>query len=333
MEKTIDRASPEYCGLWDRYITRGLKSLTSAEQRVLNIGTGGGYLAPTSWAKFIDDAMTQDAIISRVRTVKTTTSFVQPIYNNDSTVNEGVDEASGGTTESDLTFSEPYQGQTTDEYTFSLNKITLFCKVSNELLHDSQAAQSVDEFIRREFLSQLITKVNKQILVGDGDTQCQGAYQSAVAYGRVIGSGVSVTNTMKDILAAAWYPDSATESPMPYESWVNSVAVINSQSISSFDSSFFPPLFPCFRGSMGSGTSVQGLPTVYAQLSDTDETGSPLVMFFDPTKYLLATDMAGFTVERFDELYADTNETLFRGVVRADGCILNTSAVLVVARD
>jgi HK97 family phage major capsid protein len=325
--------SPEYANAYQTYVLRGHKYLSDAELRVLNIGTGGSLLSPTGWAKSLEHQITEDTILSRVQKVESATNFVAQIYQNDITVQTGVAEQSVGTLQSP-SFKRPYQGITgTTEYTFSLNKITVGVRVSNELLSDTNAAASVETWLQTEIIGSLIGKVNNQILIGNGSTACQGAWGTAITNSRTASTGVATTNTMKDVLSAAWGSTNSTLEPIAYESWKNCLAVINSRTLGSWDSTAFPLLFPTFAGSMSKGTTVEGLPLVYARLAaTTPASGDTIAMFFDPTKYLLVTNPGSFQVTRYGEVYADSNETLILGTVRADGCLLNTSGVLNVTR-
>jgi len=325
--------SPEYANAYQTYVLRGHKYLSDAELRVLNVTTGGTVIAPTMWATSLEHAITEDTILSRVRRVESSTNFVANIFQNDLTVTTGVAEAPTPTFISP-TFIKPYQGTTgTTQYTFSLNKITSAIKVSNELLADTNAAASVEKFLQEEIMSALIGKVNNQILIGGGATECQGAWGTAKTNSRTASTGVATTNTMKDVLSAAWGSTNSTLEPIAYESWVNCLAVINSRTLGSWDSTAFPLLFPTFAGSMSKGTTVEGLPLVYERLAaTTPASGDTLVMFFDPTKYLLATSPSSFQVARYAEPFAATNETLIMGTVRADGCLLNNAGVLNVTR-
>jgi HK97 family phage major capsid protein len=206
-------------------------------------------------------------------------------------------------------------------------------RVSNELLSDTNAAASVETWLQTEIIASLIGKVNNQILIGNGSTACQGAWGTAKTNSRTASTGVATTNTMKDVLSAAWGSTNSTLEPIAYESWKNCLAVINSRTLGSWDSTAFPLLFPTFAGSMSKGTTVEGLPLVYARLAaTTPASGDTIAMFFDPTKYLLVTNPGSFQVTRYGEVYADSNETLILGTVRADGCLLNTSGVLNVTR-
>lgn len=337
-KNTLDRGGEEYRGLFQDYLRHGTGRLTDAEVRALsNSGTGlGNVLAPTGWSDFIELSMRQDTILSKVRKVTTAGKFTQPINVADATVNSNQSETNIGTESwtAGTALALPQQGSGgSTTYTFSLKKVTAWTKVSNEILEDSTAAASIEEFVRAELVAELITQLNSQILIGDGSTGCQGAFNSAKAYSRTASTGVATSNKPSDILAAAWGSSNSALSPMAFESWKNSVAVINSRLTGSFDSTFFPPLFPLFVGNMQDGTSVEGLPTVYHRLSaTTPAAGDTLVMFFDPTKYLLATSFRGFSVTRLSETYSGTDQTAFVASVRADGCLLHTSGVLNVNR-
>lgn len=335
---TLDRGGEEYRGLFQDYLRHGTGRLTDAEVRALsNSGTGlGNVLAPTGWSDFIELSMRQDTILSKVRKVTTAGKFTQPINVADATVNSNQAETNIGTESwtAGTALALPQQGSGgSTTYTFSLKKVTAWTKVSNEILEDSTAAASIEEFVRAELVAELITQLNSQILIGDGSTGCQGVFNSAKAYSRTASTGVATSNKPSDILAAAWGSSNSALSPMAFESWKNSVAVINSRLTGSFDSTFFPPLFPLFVGNMQDGTSVEGLPSVYHRLSaTTPAAGDTLVMFFDPTKYLLATSFRGFSVTRLSETYSGTDQTAFVASVRADGCLLHTSGVLNVNR-
>jgi HK97 family phage major capsid protein len=334
----LDRGGEEYRSLFQNYLRHGTSRLTDAEVRALsNSGTGlGNVIAPTGWSDFIELSMRQDTILSRVRKVTTAGKFTVPINVADATVNTNQTETNIGTESwtAGTALALPQQGSGgSTTYTFSLKKVTAWTKVTNEILEDSTAAASVEEFVRAELVAELIAQINSQILIGDGSAGCQGAFNSAKAYSRTASTGVATTNKPSDILAAAWASTNSALSPLAFESWKNSVAVINSRLTGSFDSTFFPPLFPLFAGNMQEGTSVEGLPTVYHRLSNTTPAaGDTLVMFFDPTKYLLATSFRGFSVTRLNETYAGNDQTAFVASVRADGCLLHTSGVLNVNR-
>ena len=330
----IDRSSDQYSEIYQNYLRLGQRKLDEREIRALSILSGGTVLPPTSWSKFIDDAMAQDAILSRVRRVETTTAFVQPIMTTPPAINTGVAEASLGATEADPAYLKPYVGTSgTTQYTFSLNKITSWLKVSNELLNDTKAAADIETFLRQELITALMDEVNRQILMGAGSTECQGSFNSAKLYSRTASTGVATTNTIKDVISAAWLSSASTFSPLPYESWRNCVAVINSRTMASWDPSAFPILFPTMSGSMKDGTTYEGLPVVYHRLSTgTPTTGDTICHFFDPSKYLLATNLNGFTVARFDEVNMQNDQTRFVASVRVDGSILHSSSVLNVNR-
>lgn len=333
MSGQTDRGHEDYAAIYSKFLRRGYRGLTEAESRSLTIGSGGTALAPTRWSDYIGQAVENDFMLGRVQRIESTTAFKLPVYANDITGNNNVAEEATGT-ESTPTFALPQQGTGgATTYTFSLKKITARVRVSNELLADSKAAADVDAFLMKELVSALITRVNSQIVHGNGTTQCQGSYRSATAYSQTVSTGVATTNTAKDVISAVWAGTNTTEPVMPYESWVNSVAVVNSRTVANFDATFYPVLFPVFRGSMQNGTTVEGLPTIYHRLTTTTPaSGDTLVHFVDPTRYLLVTDFSGFSVARFTETFADTNETLFFGSVRADGSIMNKSAVLNVNR-
>jgi len=335
-ETKIARDSDQYSDIYRTFLRRGARGLTDVEARALTISSGGTALAPTAWSKYIDTEIAEDAILSRVQKIETPTAFNLPIYAEDATVNTNVAE-SALSSQSSPTFAKPVQGTNTGTsatyYTFAQKKVTAWVKVSNELLNDSKGAQDVEEFLRRALVDGLIGEVGRQILIGNGTSECQGSFNSAKGYSRTASTGVATTNTMKDVISAVWGSTASALSPLPYESWINSVAVINSRLMASFDPTFFPVLFPSFRGTMVNGTTVEGLPTVYHRLSTgTPASGDTLVHFFNPAQYLLAHSFGAFSVARYSETAADTNETIFVASIRCDGSITNKFAVLNVNR-
>jgi HK97 family phage major capsid protein len=335
-ETKITRDSEQYSDIYRTFLRRGARGLTDVEARALTISSGGTALAPTAWSKYIDTEIAEDAILSRVQKIETPTAFNLPIYAEDATVNTNVAESALGT-QSSPTFAKPVQGTSTGTsatyYTFAQKKVTAWVKVSNELLNDSKGAQDVEEFLRRALVDGLIGEVSRQILIGNGTSECQGSFNSAKGYSRTASTGVATTNTIKDVISAVWGSTNSALSPLPYESWINSVAVVNSRLVASFDSTFFPVLFPTFRGTMVNGTTVEGLPTVYHRLSaTTPAAGDTLVHFFNPAQYLLAHSFGAFSVARYSETAADTNETIFVASIRCDGSITNKFAVLNVNR-
>ena len=208
-ETKIARDSDQYSDIYRTFLRRGARGLTDIEARALTISSGGTALAPTAWSKYID------------------TEIASP------------------------TFAKPVQGTTAGTsgtyYTFAQKKVSAWVKVSNELLNDSKGAQDVEEFLRRALVDGLIGEVGRQILIGNGTSECQGSFNSAKGYSRTASTGVATTNTMKDVISAVWGSTNSALSPLPYESWINSVAVVNSRLVASFDSTFFPVLFPSFR--------------------------------------------------------------------------------------
>ena len=173
-DHTITRDSEQYADIYRTFLRRGARGLTDVEARALTIASGGTALAPTGWSKYIETAINEDAILSRVQKIATPTAFVLPVYGEDVTVNTNVSEASLGT-QSSPTFAKPYQGTSSGTsattYQFAQKKVTAWVKVSNELLNDSKGAQDVEEFLKRGLVDGLIGEVNRQILIGNGTTE------------------------------------------------------------------------------------------------------------------------------------------------------------------
>lgn len=334
MEKnTLDRGGDEYRHLYQTYLRKGHNGLTDAEARALSVGSAGSgaALAPTSWSDYVQNTLAQDYILGKVNIVPTTTGFTQPIVITDATGNTNVAEGSLGT--ESYTGSNPIlnarigtSGTTTA--TYSLKKLTAWATVSNELLEDTESAQGVEELLRRQLTARLITILNQQIIIGTGNAngQIQGSYNAAKVYGRTSALGGTATSVSAWTVLRNVCNNSGTDAPlMSWEQFSRCVMVLNSYNIVNFSST------GDLMSSVAYGNgNMMNLPWMYYPLDTTGSgtPGSSQIHLFDPTQYLLATNLSGMTVTRLSERYAAENQTAFVCSIRADGNILNTQAVL-----
>jgi len=325
---TLDTSGDEYRHLYQTYLRKGQNGLTDAETRALSIGaaTGGQVLAPSSWSDYVQNQMQNDAILKRVNIVQTTTGFTQPIFVTNPTVNAAVSEASLGTesyTGSNFVVNPKFANTSR---AFALKKFTAWATVSNELLEDTEAAQSVEEFLKRQLTASILSTINQQIVRGNGSSsQLQGSWQAAIDYSRTKAANAS-GNTTAHIWLAMTDAGAGNESNIDPVTFSRCVIVFNTRTGDKYSYGAGTPLDGMNFSAEG-GLTTFGRPVVYMRLSDATGTGATLMHIFDPSQYLLATNLSGMTVTRLSERYADSNQTAFVASIRADGNILNTQAV------
>ena len=321
----LDRGGEDFSHLYNLYLRKGASALTDVEARAISIGSGGASLVPSSWTKFVQETIKEDAIMSKVNVINTTTTFSQPIVSADPSVNTNVSEASLGTEDSSMALAS--SKFVTTAATYSLKKVTSWLRVSTELLEDSEAAQSVEDLIRRQLIAKLITTINDQILVGSGSGACQGSVTAATNYSRSAIFGSSAITTL-NFFRAVMNDGGANLPKITYANFRRSLLVMNTYAPINFTSE------GVFWQALAFDDSFHGLPMIWHPLDSTgtSSTNSIQMHFFDPTQYMLALNFGGFNVTRYDETYAGTGQTAFVASVRASGNIMNTQGVLNLLR-
>lgn len=334
MGKTMDRSCEDYSHIYRTFLTRGNAGLTDTEARALSIASNGAALVPTAWADHVQETIAQDTLLGKVNIVHTASPFVLPIVTTDATANITVAEGAMGN-ESSVALTKPYGGLTgTTQYTFSLKKITAWIKVSNELLEDSEAAQSVEELLKRQLTARIVTILNRQILTGSGAAsttgtaiECQGSFHSARMYGRSASStSGAVANHVISMMNSMWLTGVGTLPAVPFEVFNRMTIVLQTRAFSAFNTT--GNVAAALAGSHPGHLTILGRPVIYAHLEDTASAITvPFMHLLDPTQYLLAMNKSGISVARYGETFADTGQTVFAASVRADGSIMNTQAV------
>ena len=325
--KQLDRGGEDFSHIYNLYLRKGINSLTDVEARAISIGSGGASLVPSSWTKFVQETIKEDAIMSKVNVINTTTTFSQPIVSAVPSVNTNVAEASLGTEDSTMALASSKFVATAA--TYSLKKVTSWLRVSTELLEDSEAAQSIEELLKRQLIAKLITTINNQILIGSGSGACQGSVTAATNYSRVgIFGGTAGSQVVLNLFRAVMNDGGANLPLMTYANFRRSLMVINTYAPLNFTNE------NVFWQAMAFDDSFHGLPVLWHPLDSTGvaTSGSIQIHFFDPTQYMLALNFGGFNVTRYDETYAGTGQTAFVASVRASGNIMNTQGVLNLTR-
>lgn len=335
MGKTMDRSCEDYSHIYRTFLTRGHAGLTDTEARAISISANGTALVPTTWANYVQNTIAQDSLLSKVNVVHSTSPFVLPIVTTDATANITVAEGALGT-ESSVVVTKPYGGLTgTTTYTFGLKKITAWTKVSNELLEDSEAAQSVEELLKRQLTARIATILNRQIITGSGAAsttgtaiECQGSFHSARMYGRFASStsSFSAANHAISMLKSLIGTTDGTLPAVSFESFSRMTVVLNTRVLDTIASTGNIPA--ALASSHPDHLTLLGRPVMFTHLENgAAATGSTFMHLLDPTQYLLAMNPEGISVARFSETLADADQTIFAATVRADGSIMNTQAV------
>jgi hypothetical protein len=323
----LDRGGEDFSHLYNLYLRKGASALTDVEARAISIGSGGASLVPASWTKFVQETIKEDAIMGKVNVINTTTTFSQPIVSAVPSVNTNVSEASLGTEDSTMALASSKFVATAA--TYSLKKVTSWLRVSTELLEDSEAAQSIEELLKRQLIAKLITTINDQILVGSGSGACQGSVTAATNYSRsAIFGGSGGSQVILNIFRAIMNDGGANVPKITYANFRRSLLVMNTYAPINFTSE------GVFWQALAFDDSFHGLPVLWHPLDSTGvaTSGSIQMHFFDPTQYMLALNFGGFNVTRYDEAYAGTGQTAFVASVRASGNIMNTQGVLNLLR-
>jgi len=325
--KQLDRGGEDFSHIYNLYLRKGLNSLTDVEARAISIGSGGASLVPASWTKFVQETIKEDAIMSKVNVINTTTTFSQPIVSAVPSVNTNVSEASLGTEDSTMALASSKFVATAA--TYSLKKVTSWLRVSTELLEDSEAAQSVEDLIRRQLIAKLITTINDQIFVGSGSGACQGSVTAATNYSRsqILG-GAAGSITSQAIFRAIMNGGGASPPFITYANFRRSIMILNTYAAINIASE------GTIYQALSFGNTFNGLPMIWYPIDATGiaTSGSVQYHFFDPTQYMLALNFGGFNVTRYDETYAGTGQTAFVASVRASGNIMNTQGVFNLLR-
>lgn len=376
MEKKnqLDRNSEEYRSLFRNYLTKGHSGLTDAEARALSEGsaTGGAVLFPTTYSNLFMEELGDDEILGKVSKVYSSTGtfsvpVITPIASGGFSVQKNPGEggtlldatAGSQTTVTVPTIANPGTGVTgSSTSTFTLKRISVMVKVSQELLEDSaqMGDASVESFVIRQATQDIISQLNKQILVGNkddsvtagtastvGSDACHGVFNTCRRYSRsyttaqVHGSlnSATLTSNMQSFLFG--FINSAG---MPSQYWRRSMMVINSQLGRSTTAPFGTNLCTVASAQQAivMGTKDRymfGLPWTLSDMTVANSGSSPITTSNEPmavlcdfSRYLLAFAGNGISVTRVNETYAPTNEAAFIVSVRCAGALTDVNAAI-----
>ena len=376
MEKknTLDRNSEEYRSLFRNYLTKGHSGLTDAEARALSEGsaTGGAVLFPTTYSNMFMEELGDDEILGKVSKVYASTGtfsvpVITPIASGGFSVQKNPGEAGtlldatagSQTTVTVPTIANPGTGVTgSSASTFTLKRISVMVKVSQELLEDSaqMGDASVESFVIRQATQDIIGQLNKQILVGNkddsvtagtastvGSDACHGVFNTCRRYSRSYTTatvGGSLDSSLIKSNLQSFLFGYINSSGMPVQNWKRSTIVLNSQLGRNASAPHGTNLITnaTAQNAIVMGTTDRymfGLPWTLADMTVSNSgttqiqsSNEPMAVLCDFSRYLLAFAGNGISVTRVNETYAPTNEAAFIVSVRCAGALIDVNAAI-----
>jgi len=375
MEKknTLDRNSEEYRSLFRNYLTKGHSGLTDAEARALSEGsaTGGAVLFPTTYSNMFMEELGDDEILGKVSKVYSSTGtfsvpVITPIASGGFSVQKNPGEAGtlldatagSQTTVTVPTIANPGTGVTgSSASTFTLKRISVMVKVSQELLEDSaqMGDASVESFVVRQATQDIIGQLNKQILVGNkddsvtagtastvGSDACHGVFNTCRRYSRSYATatvGGALDSSLVRSNLQSFMFGFINSSGMPAQYWRRSTLVLNSQLGRNSSAPHGTNLISATNVQsaivMGTQRFMFGLPWTLSDMtvansgtSPITSSNEPMAVLCDFSRYLLAFAGNGISVTRVNETYAPTNEAAFIVSVRCAGALVDVNAAI-----
>lgn len=370
----LDRGGEEYRALFRNYLAKGHKGLTDTEARALSesSATGGAVLFPTTYSNMFMEELADDEILGKVSKVYASTGtfsvpVITPIASGGFSVQKNpgeggtlVDATAGSQAAVSVpTIALPGTGVTgSSTSTFTLKRISVMVKVSQELLEDSAAMgdASVESFVIRQASQDIIGQLNKQILVGNkddsvtagtstttGSDSCHGVFNTCRRYGRSYTTAAVVGSLNSAALQAqlqSFLFGQINSSGMPVQNWKRSTLVINTQvgRSSSAPHGTNLMLAATAQSAIAMGTReryVFGLPWTLADMTvqnsgtaSISSSNEPMAVLADFSRYLLAFAGNGISVTRLNETFAATNEAAFIVSVRCAGALVDVNAAI-----
>lgn len=286
------------------------QELNEAERRALAAGTdtAGGYTVPEGFAGFITDGMKAFGGIRDVSTVLTTESGNPlPFPENDDTGNSGALLAENtGDTENDLTFGVETLGA--HKYTSRIIRVPV------ELMQDS--AFDLEAYLSGKFGERLGRATSAHYGIGTGVGQPQGLSVGASA-GPTTASGTAIT--YGELIDLKHSVDPAYRANARYVMNDNSL-----RAIKGLLDSAGRPLFIPDPAAAGAGT-IDGDDYVIDQSMPALAVNNRAIVYGDISKYYIR-DVAGFSLARLAERYAEFHQVGFIAFMRTDARLIDAGA-------
>jgi HK97 family phage major capsid protein len=305
-----------------KYMKHGMTSLTHDEQQSMqarfnssniqmaqSVGTdsAGGYLVPEDFSNQVDDALKAYGGMRQVGSVFTTATGAAlpwPTNNSTAAVGELLAE-NAAAAELDVAFGVV----TFNAYMYSSKMV----KVSRQLIQDS--AFDLEVYLRNIFVDRIGRIQNTHFTTGTGSSQPNGVV-TASALGKTGASGQTTSVIVDDLIDLVNAVDPAYRPGAVWMMHDNTMAAIRKLK----DSQNRPLWEPNMAG--GNPDQLYGYPVVVNQDVDTMAASKKSILFGDCSKYMIR-DVAGMTMLRLEERFADNLQVAFLAFQRSDGDLLD----------
>lgn len=316
-----DDQGGEYRSVFERFVRFGEGELNPEERQVLRAGSAraqgvgtpsaGGYTVPEGfWAK-VTETLKFYATVAGVAEVLTTAEGSKvPWPTNDDTGNKGaILDENTQITELAVAF-----GQAELEAYMYTSRLLL---VSYQLLQD--AGIDIEAFLARKMGERLGRAVNEHYTVGNGVSQPQG-YMTGITAGKIAGSTSAFT--YEDLVDLVHSVDIAYRGNARFA--VHDLVLGSIRKIKDDDGRYL------WQPSMAAGVpdTILGYPYFVNNFQDAAlEEGARPVVFGDFRAGFVVRNVAGGTIRRLEERYADFLQVGYFAFSRHDSVVQDASAI------
>jgi HK97 family phage major capsid protein len=311
---------PEVRSAYYHYMVEGADNLEVEEKRALSRATGaaGNFLVPTD---FYDQVIRSLRFMGSVANLATevTTSGGDSIQVPANTAHGSASWLSENSAyvPSDETFAQ---------ITLGANKATAKIIVSEELLQDS--AFALDSFLSQEFGERIGVLENTAYIKGSGTGQPQGLLSSPTA------SNITTVTAAVGNAAAFTYAGLVTAVfSLPYQYRQGASFIVSDQAARNLYlmvDGQQRPLWSVNVSASGPDTFL-GYPIYTDPDVPAPAAGNISVLFGNWKRAYMIRRVAGFSMQRQNELHSDNGQVGFRGYERVDGKVVLAAAGVAVA--
>lgn len=298
--------------LYRTYLQKGMGTLSQEDRDTLQEramstqdGQHGGYLIPTGFAVEIDLALkAYGGILSAGTLISTTTGNSIPYPTLNDTNNMGA-RLGENTDAGDST--EPSVGTINIEaHTYSSKPII----VPNQLLQDS--AFNLEAYLNTMMVERIARIVNKEFTTGDGNNMPAGVLTKSVEGAKALSDGITYDNLV-DLF------HSVDENYRKDGSWMFTDGTL--KALRKLKDSEGKPIW---QESLRTGepSTLLGKPYIISSEMEDISTGKKSIIFGSLKKYLIR-EVAGASILRLTERYAEKNQTGFLLFKRYDGKLID----------
>jgi hypothetical protein len=241
--------------------------------------------------------------------------------------------------------------------TFTLKRISVMVRASQELVEDSasQGDASVESIIVKQASQDILRELSRQIMLGNkddsvtagtastvGSDACHGIANTLKRYSRSItttaakGNSTGLINGANELMNCV-FGMCHNERLSPFY-WSRATLFVNARGNYSSTASNTGLMFGGLSAAAGNlmtvgNRMIYGLPYEFYDMSPAQfgtsngiQSGEPLLIAADLSRYLLAFAGNGISVTRLNETYAATNEAAFIVSVRCAGALTDVNA-------